>query len=228
MGEKNIMRKNHIVIAVYNENIDWISMIDINMFDIFIYYKGSGEIATTQKCIIIPLKNVGRESHTYLYHIIEHYDNLPEHVLFFQGRPNDHVSKDFLKQINVFDKDQNTTFHNFSQHCLTIKYDDKTKKLKEEGYLQQGIGHNYWVNYHDLNCPLVDVFQKLYGFTDLTKIDIEFIPGANFSVCRQLITNKPKSFYTNCIGILYNSNNLVNPSEGHSFERLWKYIFMKI
>ena len=221
------MGKNHIVIAVYNENIDWISMIDINVYDIFVYNKGSSKIVTNQICKIINLVNTGRESHTYLHHIIDHYDNLPEQILFFQGSPHDHVSKDFLKQINEFDC--NSTIHNFSKHCLTIKYDPEKGKLKEYGYLQQGLQytHSYWENVHDLNCPLMDVYQKLYGLCDLQTFQIQFIPGANFSACREMIMSNPKSFYIKCIDILNKSENVVNPTEGHSFERLWKHIFEK-
>lgn len=222
-------KKPHIVIAVYNENIDWISMIDIRLYDVFIYNKGSNEIVTNQTCHIISLPNVGRESHTYLYHIIAHYDNLPERILFFQGRPHDHVSKDFVKQINEFDSD--SSFHHFSKHCLTIKYDPEKGKLKEYGYLQQQgtqDTYTYWINYHDVNCPLMDVYQKIYGLLcDVQFFEIQFIPGANFSTCRQMITSYPKSFYIKCIDVLLESQNVVNPTEGHAFERLWKYMFEK-
>ncbi|ORY34129.1 hypothetical protein BCR33DRAFT_791192 [Rhizoclosmatium globosum] len=34
---------------------------------------------------VIQLENVGREGHTYLHHIITHYDNLADHTLFMQG-----------------------------------------------------------------------------------------------------------------------------------------------
>jgi len=44
-------------------------------------------------------------------------------------------------------------------------------------------------------------------------------------VNKELILNNDKIFYTSCIDILNNSSNLVNPDEGHSFERLWFYIF---
>jgi hypothetical protein len=218
--------KNHIVVAVYNENLDWIDKIDVTLFDIFIYNKGSSAITTNQICKIISLENIGRESHTYLHHIIENYDNLPEHVLFFQGRPDDHVSQDFIKQINTYDN--NNLIHNFSEHELTIKYDILTNKLKEEGLLQQGTRytHIFWVNHHALDCPFVEVMRKIYSeFIEITEIDVEFVPGANFGVCRRNIINKPKTFYLNCIEILRNSSNLINPNEGHAFERLWKYIF---
>ncbi len=40
-----------------------------------------------------PSPNVaeGRETHTYLTYILEHYDNLPEWVVFTQGVPAQHA-----------------------------------------------------------------------------------------------------------------------------------------
>ena len=62
---------------------------------------------------IIPLPNVGRESHTYLYHIIQKYDhynlecgggrfgNNDGAVVFLQGHPFDH-SPNIIKNINKY------------------------------------------------------------------------------------------------------------------------------
>ena len=209
--------KPHLVIAVYNENID------SNIFDIFIYNKGSKNI-TNKNCKIIPLENIGRESHTYLYHIIENYDNLPNKIIFFQGHPHDHVSSDFIFQINNFHR-SDTNFHNFTKYYLNIKHNISINKLEESGILQTNNRYIQYKNYHELNCPLVEVFKKIYGFIDINNIYIEFIPGANFGVNKANIINKSKNFYIKCIDILKTSNNLINPDEGHSFERLWKFIF---
>ena len=37
------------------------------------------------QCKVIPLPNVGRESHTYLTHIVTQYDDLSDYTIFFQG-----------------------------------------------------------------------------------------------------------------------------------------------
>ena len=68
-----------IVVARYNENINWL----IPFKDIaLIYNKGNNNIDANY-FNIINLKNVGRESHTYLYHIVNNYDNLAKNTIFF-------------------------------------------------------------------------------------------------------------------------------------------------
>lgn len=113
---------------------------------------------------------------------------------------------------------------------MTIKYDIKTNKLKEEGYVQQGTRYTHlwhWVNYHELDCSLVKVMRKIFSEPiEVQEFDVEFVPGANFGISRRNIIKKPKTFYSKCIEVLQNSSNLINPDEGHAFERLWKYIFV--
>ena len=66
-----------IVVARYNEDISWTKKYQPN---IIIYNKGDDHIDSS-----IPLPNVGRESHTYLYHIISNYNQLADRTVFVQG-----------------------------------------------------------------------------------------------------------------------------------------------
>jgi len=68
------------VIAKYKEDISWSDMLPNK-----IIYDKSDE----QKGISLP--NTGREAGTYLRYIIDHYDQLPSHVVFLQGNPFDHM-----------------------------------------------------------------------------------------------------------------------------------------
>ena len=79
---EQIKNKYSMIIARYNENIDWL----IPFKDICtIYNKGSNIVDNNNNFNIINLNNYGRESHTYLYHIINNYDTLTEYNIFFQG-----------------------------------------------------------------------------------------------------------------------------------------------
>lgn len=66
-----------IVVARYNEDISWTYKYRPN---VIIYNKGNDPIDGS---ILLP--NVGRESHTYLYHIISNYNNLANKTVFVQG-----------------------------------------------------------------------------------------------------------------------------------------------
>ena len=55
-----------LIIARYNENLEWLEK--YQDFKIIIYNKGQ-KLKKNRLFNIIDLKNIGRESHTWLYHI---------------------------------------------------------------------------------------------------------------------------------------------------------------
>ena len=73
-----------IVIAKYDEDITWANMYS-NI--ISIYDKGSKPIFSTSSLYnnYIKLPNIGREAHSYLYHIVNNYHNLASITVFTQG-----------------------------------------------------------------------------------------------------------------------------------------------
>jgi hypothetical protein len=85
-----------LVIARYNEDISWLK--NVKNKKITVYNKGIDNINIKS----IKLPNVGRESHTYLTHIINNYDNLADTTIFCQGDPFFH-SQEFLKLIEYSD-----------------------------------------------------------------------------------------------------------------------------
>lgn len=219
-----VCMKNQLVISRYNEDIQWIQNIDTTLFDIIVYNKGSPihHIDIESRCKIIHLENIGRESHTYLYHIIQNYHHLPEYILFCQGSPFDHVRDTFLEELYQVVQ-SNLTFHSFSKDHLYIGYDPGKNKFYERGMLHNSL----WENHHDIESPTFQMIHTLYPNrkNNLAELKIHFEPGANFAVCRKLIVHYPIDFYRKCIQTLHNSSNPVNPPEGHAFERLWRFIF---
>lgn len=88
---------NELVIARYNENLDWISQVP-NNYKVTIYNKG-----TNIDLPHIILENVGRESMSYCHHIITNWDKLSEYTTFCQGNPFEH-SKEFISQLSSGNK----------------------------------------------------------------------------------------------------------------------------
>jgi hypothetical protein len=75
--KENLLIKDiEIVVSRYNESLDWINRYPFNQFQYTIYNKGIND-HFNQKNVkkIIPLKNVGTCDHTYLYHIVSHYNH---------------------------------------------------------------------------------------------------------------------------------------------------------
>ena len=93
----------HIVVAMYQEDLgevatylgQLLSIASVGMRQprVYVYVKGGADIAARARELVmvhevLAVPNVGLEQGTYLHHIVTHYDELPDHVLFTQGLPN--------------------------------------------------------------------------------------------------------------------------------------------
>jgi len=82
---KRTKRNAELVIAAYNENITWAHMYSHLTT---VYVKGElvyVPVNGSQLSRVVPLPNVGRETHTYLTHIVRNYDSLADVTVFTQG-----------------------------------------------------------------------------------------------------------------------------------------------
>jgi hypothetical protein len=209
--------KTHIVISRYNEDLSWVSSITSEDSRVFIYNKG-GEIndVFSSGVSIINLDNVGRESHTYLYHILDNYNSLPEKIIFTQAHPNDHVSENFRSDFLDF-LNSSAEFKYFSKNILDMKIDPDG--VEESGVLNG----SFWRNKHSLSSCCVTVPFELIPQIEYKKWI--FGTGAIFGVSRELVLKNAEEFYQRCLDILVKSTDPVNPPEGHAFERSWYLIF---
>lgn len=79
-GDKFDRNEVNIIIARYNENLEWaLPYNDIA----FIYNKGDDNIPNFSNRVNV--KNIGREGHTYLYHILNRYCELSNRTIFLQA-----------------------------------------------------------------------------------------------------------------------------------------------
>ena len=210
------MAKKHVIIAYYNENIDWISKINTNYSEVYLYNK-SGKILNINPNInVIELPNIGRESHTYLYHIINNYSNLPNECIFLQGNPFDHS----IPEQELF-KIINNTGNSTEKFIFLTKFKLFLEKNQDLTFKEHGFLYSYWQNKHNLSSCIVKIYNELYP----NFISTLFAPGALFLVNKENIYKNSLEFYKNCLNILLNSENPTDPPEGHAFERLWYYIF---
>ncbi|MDC3089405.1 DUF3431 domain-containing protein [Prochlorococcus sp. AH-716-N03] len=204
-----------IIIARYNENIDW--LLKYQDFNVIIYNKGSF-IANKRLGEIITLPNVGRESHTWLYHIVSNYQNLDEVNIFLQGRIDD------LGVLAYQD------LYKYQNECIR-----KGFSVRRFGIL----GPFHWVKYLGLekNSKYKDQLtnkslkEPEISFKELAQTFIPKIPlftitnyGGCFAVSKELIKQHKVSLYRELLDILSANDN---PLEGHYMERLWCYLFTK-
>jgi hypothetical protein len=188
-----------IVVARYNENIDWVKKYK----NVIVYNKGNPSNLKKSQILFTNLDNVGREGHTFLYHIINNYDNLSDWTIFVQGNPFDHCPN-FYEKIDKLYKNINLVQENNFKFLSDTIYNSNISKCK----------------YHT-NIPLKKVYNDIFNTKKENK-PIIFSPGGQFYVSKKLILTKPKIYYEKILKLLdYN----INPIEGFCIERLWKYIF---
>jgi hypothetical protein len=203
-------KTNEIVIARYQEDISWSYVYK----DVCKIYNKSLKELEYQSDNVVQLKNVGREAHTYLYHIINHYDNLADMTLFTQGNITDHMEPDTDLGL-FFDKRFDFIVKNGSH---TNGYDPLTGRL---------IHCGKWLKELETGKMRKAKQSFIEWSRNILQIDfrgrvIFFGPGAIFSVTRELIQKKPISFYKYLLSFL---EDHANPEEGHYLERTWVYIF---
>ena len=69
----------HIIVSHFDENLDWIKPF-YKRFLVTVYNKSPQSVSGSAHLV-----NIGRESHTYLHHIVSHYDNLADWNVFTQA-----------------------------------------------------------------------------------------------------------------------------------------------
>jgi hypothetical protein len=242
-----------IVIARYNENLNWIEQLDNNI-KITIYNKGKNDI----KYPFITLPNVGRESHTYLYHIIKNYDNLADLTIFCQGDSIFH-SPDFLKLIKKREKFQaiqplaafywpgnvepnylpnppksilNKTKNLHIDNCqIHVEYLDNEFKTQYPAYYSQSHYIKY-VNFIKKEYNVDNVLQFNIDRFNLKNVDLnKLIPicySGLFAVKKEVILDRSVDFYNNIMSILiYDTRKYIWGELDHGLflEKLWLLIF---
>ena len=83
----NLPKNYEIVVAHYSEDLEWLKPYAKNTI---VYHKWKEDKPRLECKKRIKIDNIWREWHTYLYHIVNNYDNLPEYTFFFQWWIEDH------------------------------------------------------------------------------------------------------------------------------------------
>lgn len=202
-----------LVLARCMEDVSWAAQWQ-NTLDVFVYNK-CGEPAPTFKAAWLKLPNVGREAHTYLTHIIAHYDNLHAVTIFLQGRIDDahaYPAAQLMKYIEPAKKNGFSASHlmlvkpshwNNIDFLSIPKYAPKVRsgalRINKAGLL--AYAHTY--------------------FGPLPALAVSTYTGC-FAASREAIKKYPKSFYVQLRDTLGDHDD---PEEAHFMERLWAHMF---
>lgn len=221
--------KIEMVIARYNETLDWLQEKPFHFFPYIVYNKGvnSNYYKNEEKWKEeIGLNNVGRESHSYLYHIVSNYDDLADLTIFLPG--------------SVDSSNKYTRSKSMIENILQ-KYGEPVKSVAS----CQNLGNDNNVFQMYKNFTLVDYLstnkdnQKLntasvlepsrikpFGTWYLTHFGDRtsncFAMNGIFAVSKEDIRKHPKSYY---LSFLQQLDSHPNPETGHYMERAWDAIF---
>lgn len=123
-----------IVISRFNEDLNWLKEAPFNRHKNIICYNKSDNdnFYKPEGMIVRKLPNLGRETHTYLYHIMNYYDNLPDTTIFLPGSGDFETKIDNCRdtvllaekyQRNVFLGNYNENVRNHSYRFMIDRWD---------------------------------------------------------------------------------------------------------
>lgn len=218
----------HLVVAKYKEDVSWLKQVRIPYT---VYDKSDKPMMYSFR-----LPNVGREAHTYLYHIVENYDRLPEVVIFSQGDPLSHT-RNFVEKIHRL---RGGKILGLTEKYLEGVAPDPTinfYRFSEQGYdFAYGIIDHQpgWIPTYPNPAHMSAtemVWETLFASPLPQGKSLIFTFGALLYVPREAILARSKAFYERCLE-LCSSRPVTNQFarkkemlEPWVFELLWFYIF---
>lgn len=252
MGDKFDTNDIQIVVARYNEPVDWTNAYN----DICIIYNKGKVIICPSK--VIALSNVGREGNTYLYHIVNSYDDLKRKTIFTQAQFLEHNDTMFYGIDNYF-KFTNPIQPMGLRYMQIYQippdhYVNKHKTTTDYGF-EYAV---YNINQNLVNIPifkdngiqiLLNKTSYMYGEPKKMSIIKGFLSRSNFFANSNVINdlnNLPKLFPFTYCALFCVDNNVIRKNSkniyqnlsteliakekcggtnGYVLERLWLYIF---
>lgn len=208
----------HLVVAHYNEDLTWLNPLKTHasLQDGIVVYEKHDTIQEdcqkdNENFVHYPLENNGREADTYLKYIIRNYPYFPKHVLFTQGKIEDHVKNvpnfvDFIKKVA-----------DGEEYCG----DDGFKGLND---MRGDHGWGKFQNFYDpthYGLPLKKWWFEFYD-NPPEKNEIRCNYCGIFMVKRENILFHPYEFYLKMHDDCMNDGSGIAP---YVLERLWLTIF---
>jgi len=170
-----------IVCARYSKNVDFLN--EINIRNVILEKNHE-------------LPNKANEATSYLYYIIQNYDNLPENIIFIHDENESwhhsgKITEEIDSWINEYEK-QGKTYYEFN----SIVFNTGTTFIPDDVYDSNIAFKHFWDT----------VMQDSYGDYNTIKTT----PGkccAQFIISKNNILKNPKSFYENYYNWLVDKTN---------------------
>lgn len=238
-----------LVVSAYKEDLSWISSAlgTGRVARVFVYNKGGRTLSFgDDRVVVVEAPNVGREGETFLRHIIERWDDIPERIWFCQGDPFEH-SPDFVRLLGSLEGYGSMPFWSMSHryksalgippnHMVDLNDAFDVAGLRCSPYFVRGmqlVGH---CSFHDHGIGLVmDEFRSLYKVRDAfiylsERLGIarpgpitEFAYSACFYTLGGCIRRHPRWVYEETRSFLMEDDEQAG-CQGFVLERYWPYL----
>lgn len=203
-----------VVVAKYKEDIAWVEKLG---FPATIYDK-SGDKPGVHGEHALP--NNGRESHTYLHHILERYPDFEDYTVFLQGDPFKHLAEGadagYLRDLITQKVRKGVQFSGLAWYRLSCD------RLGRPHHMRDADKKGRWKGWGK-DIPVGEVFEKLFPVPAPEKF-MASAPAGLFLVSRERILTRPLSFYEGAMDLVLDDPEDEN-NTGHALERLWQVIF---
>ena len=212
----------NIVIARYAENLDWVNKLrqKSNRLKPIIYNKGDKFICPFKQ---IRLPNIGKNDHTFLYHIVNNYNNLAPITIFCAG--SSYEDKDKWNMLSfITNKVLETSNTVMTGTIYDIPIKQRLYKFEKSNYHTRNPANAQKSGKLPLFKSSIRPFGKWYEnmFLEDNENDVHLVCYYSiFSVSADDIRKRPPSFYENLLSQFTHPNEEV----GHYIERSWAAIF---
>lgn len=185
----DVCQHKALVVAHYNEDVSWIP----TTMPVYLYAKGDFPLIK-RNVILRALPNIGRESHTYLSHIIRNYDKLEDITIFSQGDPFPHstnfvnvIEKNTLREI----AEENEKEYPKTEHPTP---DVEGFAVIGQAYYCYRDDDNPWEQLWAQGGPL-DFMWEWLGYKLPIQYPLLAFFGAHFAISKEVIRKRPKKNY---------------------------------
>lgn len=208
-----------LIVARYKEDVSWLKSLPALV-----------EYHVVQKCALQPelaaerqtlLPNVGRESHSYLTHLLrlqrEAADGrvaLPLLLVCVQADPFEHNSR-FLDELDVL---AGAAARGVAAYFTPLGLWSGGERII---YCDaSGAPHQPKL------LPIARTWRALFGEARPLPLWLGFTPGALFALSCEALLRTPTAVLEAALGPEGGLSSHADPIAGHVFERLWRYLFV--
>jgi len=202
-------------ISCYEGDVSWVNNIKEGYH---LYVKGDVDVRGIPEKNVSYIDNVGYNIYSYMRFIVDHYDCLPDVVVFCKNNafPR-HIDKD--KFFDLTERKSFTCIEDVGRFKLRYP---KSMLSSDNGMMELNTG--WYVPYYPSKyfSSFYSFWKFIFDTEDFPRY-IRFAPGANYVVPKENILMRSKSFYENLMNFVSHDQF---SSESHMVERVLYSVWM--